>query len=144
MIDGILNHNDRICRFYGGVTNVHLCISRWRHQMEAFSALQSLCVQNSPVTDDAEFWCFLWSAWINGWVNNHEAGDLRRHRAHYDVTVMIFHACQHHPPHGALLLWCDNPPITQKPIGHWPFDIKLWILAVLCIFFLENELNVIK
>ena len=28
-------------------------------------------------------------AWINGWVNNREAGDLRRHRAHYDVTVMI-------------------------------------------------------
>ena len=25
---------------------------------------------------------------INGWVNNGEAGDLRRHRAHYDVTVM--------------------------------------------------------
>ena len=24
----------------------------------------------------------------NGWVNNREAGDLRRHRAHYDVTVM--------------------------------------------------------
>ena len=27
-------------------------------------------------------------AWINGWVNNREAGDLRRHRAHYDVSVM--------------------------------------------------------
>ena len=27
-------------------------------------------------------------AWINGWVNNCEAGDLRRHCAHYDVTVM--------------------------------------------------------
>ena len=27
-------------------------------------------------------------AWIKGWVNNNEAGDLRRHRAHYDVTVM--------------------------------------------------------
>ena len=25
---------------------------------------------------------------INGWVNNGEAGDLRRYRAHYDVTVM--------------------------------------------------------
>ena len=25
---------------------------------------------------------------INGWVNNHEAGDLRRNRAHCDVTVM--------------------------------------------------------
>ena len=29
------------------------------------------------------------SARINGWVNNREAGDLRRHRAHYDVIVMI-------------------------------------------------------
>ena len=27
-------------------------------------------------------------AWINGWVNNGEACDLRRHLAHYDVTVM--------------------------------------------------------
>ena len=26
--------------------------------------------------------------WINGWVNNREAGDLRRHRTHYDVIVM--------------------------------------------------------
>ena len=28
--------------------------------------------------------------WINGWVNNREAGDLRRYRVHYDVTVMVF------------------------------------------------------
>ena len=28
------------------------------------------------------------SAWLNGWVNNDESGDLRRHRAHYEVTVM--------------------------------------------------------
>ena len=27
-------------------------------------------------------------AWINGWVNNREAGDLRCHCAHYDVIVM--------------------------------------------------------
>ena len=26
--------------------------------------------------------------WINGWVNNREAGDFRRYRAHYDVIVM--------------------------------------------------------
>ena len=26
--------------------------------------------------------------WINGWVNNRGAGDLRRYRAHYDVIVM--------------------------------------------------------
>ena len=29
-------------------------------------------------------------AWINGWVNNHEAGDLRRHHAHYDFIVWKF------------------------------------------------------
>ena len=39
---------------------------------------------------DAEFWFFsLICAWINGWVNNREAGDLKRHRPHYDVIVMI-------------------------------------------------------
>ena len=27
-------------------------------------------------------------AWINGWVNNREAGDLRHHHGHYDATVM--------------------------------------------------------
>ena len=27
-------------------------------------------------------------AWINGWVRNRKTGDLRRHRAHYGVSVM--------------------------------------------------------
>ena len=27
--------------------------------------------------------------WINGWVNNREAGDLRRRRIHYDVILII-------------------------------------------------------
>ena len=39
---------------------------------------------------DAERWYFLWSATEkNDWANNRNAGDLRRHRAHYDVIVMI-------------------------------------------------------
>ena len=39
---------------------------------------------------DAGLWCFLLSApWMNGWVKNNKAGDLRRHRAHYDVIIMI-------------------------------------------------------
>ena len=44
-----------------------------------------------PLTkaSDAELWCFLrFAPWINGCVNNREAGDLRRHRDHYDVVVM--------------------------------------------------------
>ena len=31
---------------------------------------------------------FLICVWINVWVNNGEAGDLRRYRAHYEVIVM--------------------------------------------------------
>ena len=39
---------------------------------------------------DVELWCvFFICTWINGWVNNREAGDLRCHCAHYDVIVMI-------------------------------------------------------
>ena len=33
------------------------------------------------------------SAWINCWGNTCEAGELRHHHAHYDVTVMSMHPC---------------------------------------------------
>ena len=36
----------------------------------------------------AELWHFFICAWINGWVNDREAGDFRRHRPHYDIIVM--------------------------------------------------------
>ena len=39
---------------------------------------------------EAELCCFLLSApEINNWVNNRETGDLRRHRVHNDVIVMV-------------------------------------------------------
>ena len=71
-------------------------MSWWRHQMETFSALLAICAGNSPVPVNSPHkgqWrgalVFpLIYARINGWVNNGEAGDLRRHRIHYDVTVM--------------------------------------------------------
>ena len=53
----------------------------------------------------SRYWPFVWGihkgqghralvfslicAWTNGWGNNRDAGDLRRRRAHYDVTVTI-------------------------------------------------------
>ena len=41
-----------------------------------------------PVTRSFYGFFFI-CAWINGWVNNRGAGDLRRSRAHYDVNVML-------------------------------------------------------
>ena len=76
---------------------MYICTCRltWRrHQMETFSALLAICAGNSPVSDEFKgrwrgtLMFSLISARINGWVNNHEAGDLRRIRPHYGVTVM--------------------------------------------------------
>ena len=69
----------------------------WRHQMETSSALLALCAGNSSVPVNSTHkgqWrgALMFSlicAWTNDWVNNREAGDLRCHRAHYGVIVMI-------------------------------------------------------
>ena len=40
-----------------------------------------------PVTRALMF-SLIW-AWTKGWANNRDAADLRRHHAHYDVTVVM-------------------------------------------------------
>ena len=74
----------------------YLFLPWWRHQMETFFALLTLCAGNSPVPVNsphkgqwrAALMFSLICARINDWVNNREAGDLRRHRGLYDVNVM--------------------------------------------------------
>ena len=67
----------------------------WRHQMETFSALLTLCAGNSPVPLNSHHkgqWrgALMFSlVWINGWVNNRdEAGDLRRYRLHPQLASL--------------------------------------------------------
>ena len=65
----------------------------WRHQMETCSALLALCAGNSPATGEFPSQrpvtrIFFICVWINGWVNNREVDDLRRHRDQYDVIVI--------------------------------------------------------
>ena len=55
-------------------------------------------------------------AWINGWVNNGEAGDLRRNWAHYGVTVMVL--TRHSRPHS---------------IHHDPRDSSVVVTGSLCL-----------
>ena len=70
--------------------------------METISALLAICAVYSPVPGDfpaqrpvtRSFDVSLICTRINGWVNNGDAGDLRRHRAHYDVTVMDMTVCR--------------------------------------------------
>ena len=80
------------------VSNASLLCIWWRHQMETFSVLLAICAGNSPVPVNSPHkgqWrralvFSLICAWINGWIHNCEASDLRRHRAHYDVIVTIW------------------------------------------------------
>ena len=74
----------------------HKLCTWWRHQMETFSALLAISARSSPVTGDKGQWrgALMFSlicTWIDGWVNNREACDLRRHRAHYGAFVMGMH-----------------------------------------------------
>ena len=59
--------------------------------METFSALLAICAGNSPVTGEFPSqrpvtWSF--DVFFDLRLNKREDGDLRRHRAHYDVIVM--------------------------------------------------------
>ena len=67
-------------------------VIKWKHFPRYWQFVRG--IHRSPVNSlhkgqwRGAFIFSLISARINGWVNNGEAGDFRRHRAHYDVTVM--------------------------------------------------------
>ena len=64
--------------------------------METVSAFLAFCAGNSPVTGEfpiqrpvmRNFDVFFDPRLNNSRANNGDAGDLRRNRAHYDVSVM--------------------------------------------------------
>ena len=88
------------------MVGVHIVRAWWRHQMETFSALLAICAGNSPAPVNsphkgqwraALMFSLIW-VWINSWVNNREAGDLRLYRVHCDVIVMdLTGVPMHHP-----------------------------------------------
>ena len=69
--------------------------------METFSTLLAICAGNSPVPGEfpaqrpvtCSFDVFFDLRLNKRLGENGEAGDLRRHRAHYDVTVMSRDTC---------------------------------------------------
>ena len=73
-------------------TNTHDNVIKWKHFPRYWPFVRG--IHRSPVNSSHKgHWrgAFMFSlicAWINRWVNNREAGDLRRYRAHHDVIVM--------------------------------------------------------
>ena len=83
--DGISNHQPHHCLLNQ--------LSRRRSNKISKLCVTDLCEGNSPVPDKGQWrgtlMFSLICVWINGWVNNREVCDLRSHRAHYDVIVMM-------------------------------------------------------
>ena len=80
----------------------HDDVIKWKHFPRHWPFVRG--IHRSPVnsTHKGQWrWALMFSlicVWINDWVNNREAGDLRRYRAHYDVSVM----------------WCDFCNVSRR------------------------------
>ena len=75
------------------VLGTHNDVIKWKHSPRYWLFVRGIhrSPVNSPPHEGQWRGALMFSliyVWINGWVNNREAGDLRRYRAHYDVTVM--------------------------------------------------------
>ena len=80
---------------------------------------------------DTEFWCFcLICAWINGWVNNREAGYLRRHRIQYDAIVM---------EKTWLFPWIFQVAICVFNAATTVVSFKWWLFALLLFYLWESS-----
>ena len=72
---------------------MHDDVIKWEHFPRYWPFLRG--IHRSPVNSphkglwrEASMFSLI-SAWINRWVNNRDAGDLRRYHAHYDVIVTV-------------------------------------------------------
>ena len=102
-------------------------------------------------------WPFVRGIHINGWANNREAGDLRRHRTHYDVIVMplcftIQHnmSCKYFACKRACSLGATVGIIILVPFHpqgpnelHW-LDFEMGTRIVVSAINKNLEMNVIK
>ena len=95
------------------LAQIHDDVIKWKHFSRYWPFVRGIhrWIPHTKASD-AKLWCFL-CAWINDWVNNCEAGDLRRHRAHYDVIVMISRIA-----HLIKIFseWCHNSSKCVKPL----------------------------
>ena len=89
----------------------HDDVIKWKHFPRYWPFVRG--IHRSPVNSPYKgqwrgtLMFFFICVWMNGWVNNREAGDLRRYRAHYDVTVME-----------ALSTWLTSCAHSLESTGH--------------------------
>ena len=98
----------------------HDDVIKWKHFPRCWPFVRG--IHRSPVSSPhkgqwrAALMFSLICVWIISWVNNREAGDLRPYRAHYDVTVMVFHTLTevagNHTSHFLCWYFCNTGKIS--------------------------------
>ena len=87
----------RVSKSYTNIGNInpsatHDDVIKWKHFPRYWPFVRG--IHRSPLNSPHKgqwrgaLMFSLICVWINGWVHNREAGDLRRYHAHYDVIVM--------------------------------------------------------
>ena len=67
--------------------------------------------------------------WMNGWVNNREAGNLRRYRAHYDFAVMSLFSQNDNIP------WLIHKGRARMPFWIMNSIVNLYLTIVSILFY---------
>ena len=114
---------------------IHDDVIKWNHFPRYWPSVRG--IHRSPVNSPHKsqwrgaLMFSLICAWTNGWVNNSEPGDLRRHLAHYDVIVMSSLTYNYHAR-----VWCAASTLlglkTNKgfsfPLAYWSWNKMAAIL----------------
>ena len=142
----------RIVRYAGNlVIKYHDDVIKWKHFPRYWPFVRG--IHRSPVNSPHKgqwrgaLMFSLICAWINGWVNNREAGDLRSHRVHCDVSVMCYHIIVMTSGYGKVFpttCVCEGNPRVRWPVDShhkssnadlWYFLWPHWSLWVHCRWF---------
>ena len=122
---------------YYSAVHEHDDVIEWKHFLRYWPLMRG--IRWIPITkaSDAELWCFLWSAPENGWENNR--GDLRHHRADYDVIVMKQRFLK--PLKPGSRCWWDCRRFLEQIAGYW-MDFEWNIFQTIFIDFMSSLGNV--
>ena len=104
----------------GPLSEIHDDVIKWIHFPHYWPVVRG--IHRSPVNSPHKgqwrgaLMFSLICVWINSWINNRKAGDLRRYRAHYDVIVMEL-------DHTELRAWIGNHIQKRWSVFNHPFSI---------------------
>ena len=132
-IEFLVNSNDQFNHVFQGDIHqplqwtwlpwlLHDNVIKWKHFPPYWPFVRGIhwSPVNSPHKGQwrgALMFSLIWH-WANSWINNQDAGDLRHHRAHHDVTVMSKSpATQWYVSKTPLLALCEE--FTDSP-HKWP------------------------